>query len=347
MKIKKSYSFAYKTSLQIAIVTFLSSWLIKIFFHPDISLLFFFISSLVIFAFSFFIIQRRIQKFIYERVKKIYQDVSLLDIKQLKNTPITSDMETLSKEVRKFANDKLSEIESLNEQAIFRREFMGNVAHELKTPLFSIQGYLLTLMDGAISDKKVRDKYLKQAAKNVERLVNIVEDLDFISKLDAKRIILNIQEFDIVSLTKSVFEMMEINAKKNDMKLVFDKAYFPILVYGDKQRIEQVLENLITNAIKYGKKNGVCMVKFAPIDSEKLSICIMDEGDGISPEHLPRIFERFYRIDTSRSREEGGSGLGLSIVKHILEAHKQTIKVSSEKGKGSSFCFTLDTTGLG
>lgn len=343
MKIKKSYSFALKTSAQWAVLAIILGLLFRHFFKPELSFWFIISCILVLFVLGFLLIQHRIEKFIYQRVKKIYQEVSLLDIKDLKNTPITSDMETLSKEVSKFAHEKITEIESLNEQAKYRREFMGNVAHELKTPLFSIQGYLLTLLDGAIKDKTVRDKYLKQAAKNVDRLVNIVEDLDFISKLDAKRILLNIQEFDIVALTKSVFEMMEINAQKNDVKLTFDKTYYPILVYADKQRIEQVLENLITNAIKYGKKKGICIVKFEVLDNYKIEVCVQDEGDGIAPEHLPRIFERFYRVDTSRSREEGGSGLGLSIVKHIIEAHKETVSVFSEKGKGSKFCFTLES----
>lgn len=346
MKIKKSYSFALRTSIQITIYSFLLSGLVVYLFDLEIPLLFVLFTPILLFLVSFILIQYHIEKFIYQRVKKIYQDVSLLDIKDLKNTLITSDMESLSKEVRKFAHEKALEIESLNKQAVFRREFMGNVAHELKTPLFSIQGYLLTLLDGAISDKKVRDKYLKQAAKNADRLVNIVEDLDFISKLDSKRIILNIQEFDIVSLAKNVFEMTELNAQKNNVKLVFDKPYSSIKVFADKQRIEQVLENLITNSIKYGKKKGVCLLKFKFEKQNKLTVCLQDEGEGIAPEHLSRIFERFYRVDSSRSREEGGSGLGLSIVKHILEAHNETISVTSEKGKGSEFCFTLNTEAM-
>ena len=342
MKVRKSYSFALKTSFQIAVISLLLFILSVYLFNLKIPVFYTVLFGIIIYVIAFIIIQYRIEKFIYQRVKKIYQEVALLNIKDLKKAPITSDMESLSKEVQRFAHKKLSEIESLNEQAKFRREFMGNVAHELKTPLFSIQGYLLTLIDGSIKDKNQKKKYLKQAAKNVDRLVDIVEDLDFIAKMDSKQIHLNIQEFDIVLLTQNVFEMMEINAHNHQIELKFDKVYFPIVVYGDMKRIEQVLENLITNAIKYAKKNSVCLVSFSKTDEDKIKISIKDKGEGISPEHLARIFERFYRVDSSRSRQEGGSGLGLSIVKHIIEAHGETIDVKSEKGKGSEFSFTLD-----
>lgn len=343
MKIKKSYSFALKTSFYIAIITLILVMLSRYVFRLQIPLYYFIIFGLLTYAISFFIIQYRIEKFIYQRVKSIYQEVSLLNIKDIKKAPITSDMETLSREVQKFAHMKLSEIESLNEQAKFRREFMGNVAHELKTPLFSIQGYLLTLLSGTVTDKKQKNKYLRQAAKNVDRLVNIVEDLDFISKMDAKRIHLNIQEFDIIDLTRNVFDLMEMNAKNHKVELRLAKDYFPIMVYADVKRIEQVLENLITNAIKYAKRNSVCEVSFSKTSTNKINVCVKDQGDGIKEEHLPRIFERFYRIETSRSRQEGGSGLGLSIVKHILEVHGENITVKSTLGVGSEFCFSLET----
>ncbi len=342
MKLKKSYSFALKTSFQITLITLLIGGGMKYFFPSEISFRFLLTSVLFIFIVSFLIIQIRIEHFIYQRVKKIYQDVSLLNFKDLKNTPITSDMETLSKEVSKFASEKLREIQNLNEQAKYRREFLGNVAHELKTPLFSIQGYLLTLLDGALADKKVRKKYVENAVKNVERLVNIVEDLDTIAKIESKTLALNFESFDIVALTKSVFEMTEMKAYRKYIELKFDKKYNPIFVLADPKKIEQVLENLITNAIKYGKSDTECTVKFEKINTGKLLITVIDKGEGIAKEHLPRIFERFYRVDASRSREEGGSGLGLSIVKHIVEAHKETIEVKSEKGKGSEFSFTLE-----
>ncbi len=302
--------------------------------------------GIIIYGVSFVIIQYRIEKFIYQRIKDIYQEVALLNIKDLKKAHISPDMKTLSKEVQKFAHKKLSEIENLNEQAQFRREFMGNVAHELKTPLFSIQGYLLTLLDGNVTDKKQKKKYLKQAAKNVDRLVNIVEDLDFISKMDSKHLHLNIQEFDIVELTRSVFELKEINAQQHAITLDFDREYYPILVYGDMKRIEQVLENLLTNAIKYAKKSSVCHVSFNPVDDHRIKVCVKDSSEGIAPQHLSRIFERFYRVDSGRSRQEGGSGLGLSIVKHIIEAHGEEVSVDSTIGVGSRFCFTLERVNL-
>jgi two-component system phosphate regulon sensor histidine kinase PhoR len=342
MKVKKSYSFALKTSFQIAIIAVLIGLSVKFLYFRELSYFSLFGTIVLLFLISFIIIQIRIENFIYQRVKKIYQEVSLLDIKDLKNTPITSDMETLSKEVSKFATEKLREIQNLNEQAKYRREFLGNVAHELKTPLFSIQGYLLTLLDGALSDKNVRKKYVENAAKNVERLVNIVEDLDTIAKIESKTLALNIQEFDIIALTKSVFEMTEMKAYRKYIEFRFDKKYAPINVLADSKKIEQVLENLITNAIKYGKQDTYCLVKFEKINNQKLLVSVIDKGEGIAQEHLPRIFERFYRIDSGRSREEGGSGLGLSIVKHIIEAHKETIDVKSVKGKGSEFSFTLE-----
>lgn len=343
MKIKKSYSFALRTSFQITLIVGLIGIGLKLFWFQDLSYLTLFLLIILLYFISFIVIQRRIEMFIYQRVKKIYEEVSLLDIKDLKKTHITSDMETLSKEVSKFANEKLSEIENLNEQAKYRREFLGNVAHELKTPLFSIQGYLLTLLDGALSDKKVRKKYVENAVKNVDRLIDIIEDLDTIAKIEAKTLVLNMQEFDIVALTKSVFEMTEMKAYRKYVELQFDREYAPIIVLGDPKKIEQVLENLITNAIKYGKKDSVCSVKFTKKTHHKIEISITDQGDGIAPEHLPRIFERFYRVDSSRSREEGGSGLGLSIVKHIIEAHKESIEVKSERGKGSTFSFTMES----
>jgi len=341
MKIKKTYSFALKSSVLITILSLLLLFLVLFFTKTKLPLYVASLYVILLFILVFIVIQYRVERFIYQRVKKIYQNVSLLDIKELKKTAITSDMETLSKEVQKFADDKLLEIASLNEQATFRREFMGNVAHELKTPLFSIQGYLLTLIDGQISDKKIRKKYLKRAEKNVDRLVNIVEDLDFISRMDAKNVVLNMQEFDIVLLTQTIFDMLEIKAQKYQIQLSFLKLFPPILVYADKKRIEQVMINLLTNSIKYGKKGSVSQVDFKTTLNE-VEICVIDKGEGIAKEHLPRLFERFYRVDSSRSRTEGGSGLGLSIVKHIVELHNQKVHVTSELGNGSTFCFNLE-----
>jgi two-component system phosphate regulon sensor histidine kinase PhoR len=342
MRIRKTYSFAWKSAFIITIFSLFLSFLGLSFTGTELPIYIIILYTIFLFILTFVVIQYRVEKFIYQRVKKIYQNVSLLDVKELKKTTITSDMETLSKEVQKFADDKLLEIASLNEQASFRREFMGNVAHELKTPLFSIQGYLLTLLDGGVSEKKVLKKYLKRAEKNVDRLVNIVEDLDFISRMDAKNVVLNMQEFDIVLLTQTIFEMLEIKAQKYHIQLSFFKSFPRILVYADKKRIEQVMINLLTNSIKYGVKGGISRVNFSVDENvKKVKICIIDSGEGIAKEHLSRLFERFYRVDSGRSRAEGGSGLGLSIVKHIVELHNQKVSVKSKLGEGSSFCFGL------
>ena len=205
-----------------------------------------------------------------------------------------------------------------------------------------MQGYLLTLEDGAMDDKKISKKYLKRANKGVERLISIVKDLDLISKLESADLVLNKQPFNILELVQEVFELLEMKAKKRGVSMYFNKHYlFPIMVIADAEKIEQVLTNLIVNAIKYSKKNGTIMVSVEKT-ATKVLVKVIDDGEGIKEEFLPRLFERFYRVDQSRSREQGGSGLGLSIVKHIIESHNEQIFVKSEYGKGSEFSFTLE-----
>ena len=297
----------------------------------------------VVFSLTFIITQYRLEKFIYQRIKKIYDSVSILDTSDLNKTSITSDLATLSREVEKFAENKQQQIKKLNLRESYRREFLGNISHELKTPLFTVQGYLLTLEDGAMNDKKLGLKYLNRANKGVERLISIVKDLDLISKLEAADLNLNKQPFNILELVQDVFELLEMKAKKRNISLVFNKPYpFPIMVIGDVERIEQVLTNLIVNSIKYGKIDGTTMVTIVPYKKNKIKIIVADNGEGIKKEHQARLFERFYRVDQSRSREQGGSGLGLSIVKHIIEAHDEKIFLKSEFGKGSEFSFTLE-----
>jgi two-component system phosphate regulon sensor histidine kinase PhoR len=229
----------------------------------------------------------------------------------------------------------------LHERELYRREFLGNISHELKTPLFTVQGYILTLLDGAIKDKEVRMKYLERANKGVERLIFIAKDLEMISGLESNALKLNYTHFDVIKLIQSVFELLEIKAKKRQDRLLFAESYTaPKPVYADQERIEQVLINLVVNGIKYGKPNGVVVVSVRT-EGSKIAIEVADDGEGIQAENLPRIFERFYRVDQSRSREQGGSGLGLSIVKHILEAHHEQITVKSTFGEGSVFTFSL------
>tara|TARA_R110002012_G_scaffold70712_1_gene182010 strand:- start:137174 stop:137941 length:768 start_codon:yes stop_codon:yes gene_type:complete len=252
-------------------------------------------------------------------------------------------MELLTREVERFAQDKKLEIETLNIRENYRKEFMGNISHELKTPLFTVQGYILTLLDGAMKDKKVRKKYLQRANKGVERLIYIIKDLDMITKLEVGGLILNKENFNILTMVQNVFDLLEMKAAKKNISLVFDKEYFDeIIVNADKERIEQVLTNLIVNSLKYGKQDGTTEVSIESLSKNKLLIRVTDNGEGISKDNLPRIFERFYRVDKSGSRKEGGSGLGLSIVKHIVEAHTEKIYVESQLGIGSEFSFTLE-----
>jgi two-component system, OmpR family, phosphate regulon sensor histidine kinase PhoR len=252
-------------------------------------------------------------------------------------------MTSLTNQVKKFALDKKMEIETLKVREEYRREFLGNVSHELKTPLFTVQGYLSTLLDGAINDKKVREKYLERAEKGVERLIYIVEDLDLIAKLEMGEVNLEFSKFNIIELVQSVFDLLEMNADKKNIILMFDRKYNrPIFVNADQEKIQQVLTNLIMNSIKYGRENGTTEVTIEDLVDNKVIIRIRDNGEGIEKHNIPRLFERFFRVDKSGSRSEGGSGLGLSIVKHIIEAHDEKIYVESDFDKGSEFSFTLE-----
>lgn len=232
-------------------------------------------------------------------------------------------------------------IEELEKLAQYRKEFLGNVSHELKTPIFNIQGYLETLLDGGIHDEKVNVEYLNKAAKNVERLSNIVKDLEQISKYESGNLKLELEEYDILEQVKDVFESNEMKAHFKNISLqIKPTAHKEISVLADSEKIRQVLNNLILNAINYGKENGHLKVGIVE-DNESIIVEVEDNGIGIRQDALPRIFERFYRIDSSRSREMGGTGLGLAIVKHIIEAHGQKITVRSKEGEGTTFSFSL------
>jgi two-component system, OmpR family, phosphate regulon sensor histidine kinase PhoR len=297
----------------------------------------------VLFGFSFFVIQYRVEKFIYRRVKKIYDDVSLLENTSFRNQPITTDMATLTREVKKFARDKKLEIETLKIKEEYRREFLGNVSHELKTPLFTVQGYILTLLDGAMEDKTIRKKYLQRAEKGVERLIYIVKDLDMITKLEVGDINIEPSKFNIVEVIQNVFDLLEMRAAKKNITLSFDTFYKqPIYVFADQDKIQQVITNLVMNSIKYGKTGGTTEIGIENLVDNKVIIRVTDNGEGIEKQNIPRLFERFYRVDKSGARSEGGSGLGLAIVKHIIESHNEKIYVESEFGVGSEFSFTLE-----
>ena len=338
---KKTYKFAVVSSLYI---TLFSSGLVALltYFFFEFSLLFTFCFAMAIATFSFFVMQYRVEHFIYRRVKKIYDDVSLLESSNFRNQPITTDMATLTREVKKFATDKKLEIEMLKVREEYRREFLGNVSHELKTPLFTVQGYISTLLDGGINDKNIRKKYLERAEKGVERLIYIVQDLDMITKLEAGDLNIEMVPFNIVSLVQNVFDLLEMEASKKDILLLFDMKYNkPIMVIGDREKIEQVVINLVVNSIKYGKEKGSTEVSIENLTDDKVIVRVKDNGEGIEAKNISRLFERFFRVDKSGARSQGGSGLGLSIVKHIIEAHQERIYIESEFGVGSEFSFTL------
>ena len=294
------------------------------------------------FIVSFFIIQYRAKRFIYNRIKKIYDEVSILNEDEFNIASATTDIDALSKSMQQYMQGKRIEIKNLTERDSFRKDFLGNVSHELKTPLFTVQGYILTLIEGGINDKMIRDKYLERANKGVDRLVAIVKDLDMIAKLETEGLKMNYEVFNIIDLIQNVFDLFEMKAKKRNITLQFDKVYdYPVFVNGDKERIEQVLINLVVNSVKYGKTNGITTVGIEPYTEHQFIIKVIDNGEGIKQEHIPRLFERFYRVDQSRSREQGGSGLGLSIVKHIIEAHNETMLINSTFKEGSEFSFTM------
>src|SRR5690606_15141094 len=341
IKLKKSYKFALRSSLLISLcitvlfVGFLwfgnmEVWTFALLFPP------------LCFVLCFIIIQIRVERFIYRRIKKIYDDVSLLESTSF-SRPVTTDMKTLTQEIEKFAEGKKIEIDTLKIREEYRRDFLGNVSHELKTPLFTVQGYILTLLDGAMDDKKLRQKYLQRASKGVDRLIYIVKDLDLITKLEVGDVKLSREDFDIIELIETTFELLEMNAAKKHISLTFDMEYDkPILVNADREKIQQGISNLLVNSIKYGQVNGTTEVSVENLIKNKVIVRVTDNGTGIPKQHIPRLFERFYRVDQSGSRAEGGSGLGLSIVKHIIEAHGEKIYVESEMDVGSEFSFTLE-----
>ena len=254
--------------------------------------------GLSIYLFSFFVIQYRVERFIYRRVKKIYDDVSLLDSTTLRSQPITTDMATLTKEVKKFATDKKLEIETLKVREEYRREFLGNVSHELKTPLFTVQGYISTLLDGAMSDKTLRKKYLERAEKGVERLIYIVKDLDMITKLETGDLNLEISEFNIIEVVQNVFDLLEMKADEKNILLLFDRKHpKPIMVRGDYEKIEITLFNLISNAFKFTPNKGSISIEINENDND-VSIIISDTGSGIDENDIDTIFEKFKQIQS-------------------------------------------------
>ena len=280
------------------------------------------------------------RSFLYSKLKEISKDI--LPEKNISQT-VTTNMEELVTEIKDYDSKRKSEFSEMKKLESFRREFIGNLAHEIKTPLFTSQSYILTLLDGAIKDENVNIKYLKTASKAIDRLNLIVKDLDLITKIESGESILNKNKFDIINLTENVFEMLEFTAKKKKIKLTVNKDKgLETKVIADKEKIEQVLTNLIDNSIKYGKDNGTTEIVIQSLNEDKIIVRVTDNGVGFKKENYTRIFERFFRVDRSGSRSAGGSGLGLAIVKHIIDAHDEKIYVESQFGVGSEFSFTLE-----
>lgn len=307
-----------------------------------LSLFLVFSSSLIISYFGFLI---TIEQFIYKKIKLIYRTIHTLKLKKddsLAEFSLDKDIiSQVSEEVMDWDKKNKLEIERLQDMESYRREFVGNVSHELKTPIFSIQGYLLTLLEGGIYDEKINLDYLDRANKSVDRMIALIEDLDVISKLESGVIEMNIIKFNIIDLTKEVISSLDLKIKeKNASVTIQNNLNKPVWVMADAEKISQVLSNLIVNAIKYGKENGEIIVKIFDLD-ENILIEVADNGQGIEEKHHKRLFERFYRTDRGRARDSGGTGLGLSIVKHIIEAHHQTINLRSTVDVGSTFSFTL------
>ncbi|RLD49416.1 MAG: sensor histidine kinase [Bacteroidetes bacterium] len=306
----------------------------------------FILTLVVVFVVSFVIINYSLEKFIYQKIKIIYKTIGRLKPgkkEELKKRSKSADvLEMVNQVVLDWNEEKEKEIDELKQMAKYRREFVGNVSHELKTPVFNIQGYILTLLDGGIDDPEINIKFLKKAKKSVNRMIAIVDDLEEINKLESGELKLKKETFDLLELTREVMDFMEMKAEEFKAGINIKSHFRNIKVYADKRRIRQVLINLIDNAIKYGdEKHNQIDISFYDFHNNYL-VEVSDNGIGIPEENLPRIFERFYRTDYSRSREKGGSGLGLAIVKHIIEAHRQTITVRSNYGKGTTFSFTLN-----
>ena len=297
-------------------------------------------SFLSILIFSYIFLFYRFESLVIIRLNEIYK--KLLPTSSSYEIKKPSDIDLFTNNLKKINSDKNLEIEMLKNQENYRKEFIGNIAHELKTPLFTIQGYILTLLDGGVTDKEIIKKYLKRTSKGVERLTYVVKDLDLITKFESGMANLELKTFDIVFTIKNVFEQLEMRAKKNNITLKINDEYFePIYVYADEERIQQVITNLIINSLKYGVDRGVTEVSVDSLKKGKILIRISDNGEGIEHKHLPRLFERFYRVEKTRNRTLGGSGLGLSIVKHIIDAHNEKIFVESQTNIGSEFSFTL------
>ena len=341
--IKTPVQFAFFVATVLGLVILLLQYVYFTLLGTPIDYYYFSAVLLITWVLSYVVVYFLLEKMITQKIRVLYRTIHNYKITR-DNFPINMNEDLLSAaedEVMKWADSNRQEITKLKEQEVFRREFLGNLAHELKTPIFSIQGYILTLLEGGLEDESVNREFLKRASKGVDRMTKIVEDLDVITKFESERIKLDLKNFDVILLAKEIIVDLEIKANARSIKLVFNKEYREsIMTIGDRDKIAQVFQNLITNAISYSNDGKQVEIRFFDIEDNVL-IEVSDQGLGIEEKHLSRLFERFYRVEKSRARHQGGTGLGLAIVKHIVEAHDQTINVRSTIGEGSTFSFTL------
>ena len=303
------------------------------------------LSGTIVGAFCYLLVFRQLGFYIQDRVRVIYKTIRRFKGSSSNlNLDMNNDIvEQVNRDVMSWAESQIDEITNLRETDTFRKEFIGNLAHELKTPIFNIQGFILTLLEGGMDDPEINRKFLLKAAKNVERMSGLLEDLDVITKMEAGNLDIELVSFDLLDIIRETIESLEPKAKRNniDLSVIRGMDASKVMVKGDAAKLVQVLTNLIVNSITYGKEGGRTEVRYYDADDTVL-VEVADSGIGIREEDLPRVFERFYRVDKSRSRHAGGSGLGLAICKHIIETHGQTINVRSTYGKGSTFSFTLE-----
>ena len=334
-----SRAIALMLALCVAIITTAFLYLV-----PSVSTTAIVIALLLSFASTYILVRLVLEFLFFRQIENIYDSLKKIQESGLtikgKSSSI-NPLKRIDREISTFAENKRLEIEELKERETFRREFIADVSHELKTPIFAAQGFVHTLLDGAINDKEVRKKFLKKAAKSLDALDLLVQDILTISQIESGQIKMHFENFDILDLCHEIIDQLEGKAEKKGVELKLPKKLKPVIVRGDYRRIYQVMINLMTNAIKYTRKGGQAKVTFKEV-GERVEVMVSDNGRGIPDPDLSRIFERFYRVDKSRSREKGGTGLGLSIVKHIIEGHNSEIMVESEYRKGSKFYFTLE-----
>jgi len=335
-----SRGLALLLALCIALIT---SLFLSLFKSVDLSALF--VAFGISFSVSYILVFVVLEFLIFRELDKVYKLMEKLKKKELskiekQNSPSLNPLKTINEDIYSFAELKQKEIDELKKLEAFRREFIADVSHELKTPIFAAQGFVHTLLDGAVNDKTVRTKFLKKAAKSLDGLDMLVQDLLTLSHIETGQIKMHFENIDLYKLTEEVFEQFEEKAEKKDIKLKIQGDQHKVWVYADWQRINQVMTNLISNAIKHSHDGAEVVVSF-DAGKKNVETHVQDEGEGIAPEHQARIFERFYRVDKSRSREKGGTGLGLAIVKHILDGHNTKPEVESVPGKGSVFSFKL------